>query len=163
MLDSYIKTIADKTDNLLDRLESVEKRMTETGSASPSGNNSAMNQVLAPGQKRTHSMLENLPAQAYAQSQLRGSSDESVYPSDGPQDWPGPGASAAAESLRTSQPYNLFNPHAPTANLNSNTDIQDTVSLLKKLTEEDLTMPFLAWQMELVKEYVSESGGVSSR
>jgi len=154
MLDRYIKELAD-------RVENMERNFRAAQPASPSVNDFAMSQDLTPGQKRTHSMSENLPAQAYAQSQLHGPSDGYLSNTNGA--WSGPGDSAV-EPQRASQPYDTVNPQAPTANMNYNTDIQDTTSPDNELPDEDLTMPhFLAWKVDLMEEYVSKSGGVYSR
>jgi hypothetical protein len=151
MPDRYIKELAD-------RLETMEKKLTSAQSTSPSVNDFAMSQDLTPGQKRTHSMSENLPAQAYTESQLHGPSDGYLSNSIG--GWSGPGVSTV-EPRRASQPYDARKTHAPTANMNYNTSIQDTT--LPGITEEDLTMlDVMAWKEELMEEYVSKSGGVYS-
>lgn len=153
MPDRYIKELAD-------RLETMERKLTSAQSTSPSVNDFAMSQDLTPGQKRTRSMSENPPAQAYTESQLHGPSDGYLSNSHG--GWSGPGVSTV-EPRRASQPYDARKTHAPTANMNYNTSIQDTTLPLNAITEEDLTMlDVMAWKEELMEEYVSKSGGVDS-
>jgi hypothetical protein len=149
----YIKELAD-------RVEQMEKKMigetTPYAAMSPSLSSPlAMNDFgmtpelphgLPSNRKRTHSMSENLSAQAYAQSQLHNAHEG--YPANG--NWHGHDNSGQVLT------YEIGKPQAPTANMNYASAIragQSTTNNSQKVAPEAATMIMgMDWQNDLIDE-----------